>query len=61
MSEAQKARNLNGGNNPRARKVIRMSDGKIYSCMKEAALENNINYSTFKSKMKRGNFEFAFI
>lgn len=61
MSEAQKARNLNGGNNPRARKVVRISDNKIYSCMKEAALDNNINYSTFKTRMKRGNSEFAFV
>lgn len=53
MSEAQKKRNLNGGNNPRAKKVIRLSDGKIYDCAKEAAIDNNINYSTFKGWLHR--------
>lgn len=49
MSEAQKARNLNGANNPRAKKVIKLSTQTIYNCAKEAAQENNINYSTLRS------------
>lgn len=60
MSESQKARNLNGGRNPRARKVRRISDGKIYGCMKDAANDNNINYSTFKARMKKGNVDFEY-
>ena len=51
---AQKKRNLSGANNPRAKKVKRLSDGKIYSCAKEAAKENNINYSTFKTWVQKG-------
>lgn len=61
MSKAQKARNLNGGNNPRARKVIRLSDGKIYGCMKEAAEDNQLNYGTFKDQLYHNrNKNFAF-
>ena len=60
MSEAQKRRNLNGGNNPRAKAVIRLSDGKIYSCAKEAALENNINYSTFRDWVRKKK-QFAYV
>lgn len=36
-----------GGNSPKARSVIRLRDNKIYSCAKNAAEENNINYKTF--------------
>ena len=36
-----------GGNSPKARKVIRLRDNKIYLCAKNAAEENNINYKTF--------------
>lgn len=54
MSEAQKARNLTGGRNPHAKKVKRVSDGKIYDCMKDAAIDNGINYSTFKARMSKG-------
>lgn len=60
MSAAQKARNLSGENNPRAKKVMRISDGKIYGCMKEAALDNKINYSTFRTLMKKSNDFFTF-
>ena len=37
----------NGGNSANARKVIRLCDYKVYSCAKDAAEENNINYKTF--------------
>ena len=61
MSLAQKNRNLSGGNNPRAKAVMRLSDQKVYSCMKEAALDNKINYTTFKSRMQKKNSDFVFI
>ena len=56
MSNSQKARNLTGKNNPRAKKIIRISDGKIYDTIKQAALENNINYSTFKNKIQNNKY-----
>lgn len=42
-----------GEKNPRAKKVVRLFDGKIYECGKYAAEENAINYTTFKGKCKR--------
>ena len=42
-----------GGKNPSAKQVIRLSDGKIYSCGKYAAMENQINYEIFKGKCRR--------
>lgn len=60
MSEAQKKRQLIGGNNPRAKRVIRLSDNKIYSCAKEAALDNNVNYSTFKTWVQKGKNGFSY-
>lgn len=60
MSEAQKRRNLNGGNNTNAKKVIRLSDNKIYDCAKEAALDNHINYSTFKSWVQKNKNGFMY-
>lgn len=61
MSKAQKARNLNGGNNPRAKQVIRLSDNKIYSCAKEAAEDNHINYSTFKKWVRENKNGFQYL
>ena len=60
MSEAQKARNLDGGNNPRAKKIIRLSDLKIYDCIKEAAEDNQIVYSTLKSRLSRTSKDFMY-
>ena len=57
MSEARKGKNLRG-TNPNAKPVIRLSDKKIYACMKDAAEDNNIKYSTFKTRMLRGNSDF---
>lgn len=42
-----------GGKNPSAKQVIRLSDGKIYSYGKYAAMENQINYEIFKGKCRR--------
>lgn len=61
MSKAQKARNLNGGNNPRAKQVIRLSDNKIYSCAKKAAEDNHINYSTFKKWVRESKNGFQYL
>ena len=60
MSESQKARNLSGGNNPRARKVIRIKDLKIYNCAKECAYDNDINYSTFKEWVRKSKNGFMY-
>ena len=43
-----------GGKNPRAKRVVRLSDGKLYMCAKDAAEENKINYSTFRDKCSKG-------
>lgn len=51
MSQSHKGLQV-GGNNPRARKTIRLSDLKIYDCGKDAAKDNDINYSTFKKYCK---------
>lgn len=61
MSESQKARNLNGKNNPRAKKVIRLNDMKIYDCATDAAQENQINYSTFKVHLQTKNKKWGFL
>ena len=53
MSEIRKGKGLRGAN-PNAKKVIRLSDGKIYNCMKDAAEDNHVNYSTFKSRVHKG-------
>ena len=57
MSASQKIAQA-GDKNSREKKVIRLSDGKIYNCGKYAAEENNINYSTFKARIhnKKGDF-----
>ena len=60
MSEAQLARNIKRGNHPQAKKVIKLSDGTIYSCAKDAAEENNINYSTFKNWVQKGKNGFMY-
>lgn len=61
MSEAQKRRNCTYGRNPRAKKVIRLSDGKIYDCIKSAAEDGGFVYATFKGRLDNGeldNYEF---
>lgn len=60
MSKSQKARNLSGGNNPRAKKVIRLKDLKIYSCAKECAYDNDINYSTFREWVQKSKNGFMY-
>lgn len=54
MSEAQKGRQA-GANNSNAKMIIRLSDGKIYGCAKDAAIDNNRKYSTFKAYVQKGN------
>lgn len=60
MSNSQKARHLESGNNPRAKKVIRLSDLKIYDCAKDCAEDNNINYSTFKGWVQKSKNGFMY-
>ena len=60
MSDSQKARHLGGANNPRAKKVIRLSDLKVYDCAKDCAMENNINYSTFKGWVQKSKNGFMY-
>lgn len=57
MSASQKIAQA-GAKNSKAKKVIRLSDGKIYDYGKQAAEENLINYSTFKDRIRhhKGNF-----
>jgi hypothetical protein len=43
--------NVIGSNNPRAKKIL--VNNKLYGCIKDFALENNINYSTLKSYIAR--------
>lgn len=54
MSESQSGKQ-SGSNNSNAKLVIRLSDKKIYGCAKDAAIDNNINYSTFKTLLRRDN------
>ena len=53
LSKLRKGKGLLA-DNPNAKSVVRLSDGKIYDCMKIAALENNVNYSTFKTWVHKG-------
>lgn len=55
MVEQMKRIDYSGSKNPRAKRVIRLSDGKLYDCGKDAAAENNLVYSTFKQKCRRGD------
>lgn len=52
MSKSRKGKKM-GENNSNAKRVIRLSDSKIYGCAKDAATDNNINYSTFKSQLQK--------
>lgn len=42
-----------GEKNPRSKPVVRLSDMKRYAYAKEAAADNDIPYSTFKSKCRK--------
>lgn len=57
MSEAQKGKQSRGANG-NAKPVIRLSDKKIYACMKDAAEDNNLKYSTFKARIQKSNSDF---
>lgn len=59
MSDSRKGRNL-GGDNPNAKSVIRISDNTLYSCAKDAAFANKINYSTFKDMLHKKNTDFMY-
>lgn len=59
MSEIRKGKGL-GANNSNAKQVIRLSDKKIYGCAKDAAIDNNINYSTFRGCRLRLDKDFMY-
>jgi len=40
-----------GGNSPSAKKVIDLTNGKIYNCAKDVLLDFQINYNTLKAKL----------
>lgn len=60
LSESAKLRcteewknNYRDGNNPNAKKIIRISDKMLYECMKEAAYENKMSTSTMWRRCKQ--------
>lgn len=57
VSQKRKGTRLRGENS-NAKPVIRLKDKKIYSCMKDAAEDNNIDYSKFKYYIRKHNDEF---
>ena len=59
MSKARKGKRM-GVDNSNAKRVIRLSDGKIYGCGKDAALDNNIKYSTFKARIQKNNTDLMY-
>jgi hypothetical protein len=59
MSDTRRGKGVGASNN-NAKLVIRLSDGKIYGCAKDAAFENDINYSTFKAQVQKGRFGFMY-
>ena len=44
-----------GGGNSRAKKVIDTSNNKIYSCLKDAAIDLGINYDTIRARINGYN------
>lgn len=54
LSEARKGKYCNG-DGPRARKVVRLSDLKIYDCGRSAAKDNNMSPSTLCNRCKQQN------
>lgn len=50
LSESRKNVNISGGNNPRAKKVIRLDDYKVYDCIKYVASDNDMCITTVKKR-----------
>lgn len=46
---------MSGAQNPRAKKVVRLSDNLIYGCMQDAAVATNISVDTLRIYCKRHN------
>jgi hypothetical protein len=60
MSLAKK--NLNtGDSNPKSKKVLNLMNGIFYDTIKEAADSINMNYSTFKQKIRNNKIQFKYI
>lgn len=53
MGESQHKRQI-GSNNSNAKRVIRLSDYKIYACGKDGAIDNDIKYKTFIQRTQKG-------
>lgn len=53
--EARKihAKRFSGSNNPSTRQAIRLSDGKVYSTIKDCCIDNNIDRATICGKLKK--------
>ena len=47
------AKRFSGGNNPSAKQVIRLCDGKIYDTVKSCRIDNNINNSTMHDMLNQ--------
>lgn len=54
MSEASK-KHTRRGQNPRAKKVMRLSDNKIYDCIIDAAEDNKMHRGTIAKKANKGD------
>lgn len=46
------------GKNPKAKKIICLNTQEIFDCIKEFAIKYNINYSTIKSRIRKGIMDF---
>jgi group I intron endonuclease len=53
ISETKKGTHALGGN-PKAKKCMNTDTGKIYDCLKNAALDLSINYDTLRMRVRKG-------
>jgi hypothetical protein len=60
MSLAKKGLNT-GKDNPKSKGVINLLNGIFYDTLKDAAESINMNYSTFKEKIKNNKIQFNYI
>ena len=54
-SNKKRSESERGSNNPRARKVIRLIDFKVYDCLDYAAQDNNMHRDTIWKRCKKHN------
>jgi len=60
MSSSKKGL-MTGKDNPNSKKVVNIINGIFYDTLKEAAKSINMNYSTFKEKIKNNKIQFKYI